>query len=48
MHKVNDVSSSALKSAKPADLQANLKDINIKMSFEDKKTKRVDNENVVQ
>ena len=33
IHKVNDVPSDMIKSGKAAPLQANLKDINIKMSF---------------
>ena len=35
VHKVNDVDQNILKSAKKADLMSELKNINIKMAFED-------------
>jgi len=45
---VQDVSPEKLKQGKKADLQSNLKNINFKLSFEDKTQKRVDNEDVRQ
>lgn len=48
VHKVNDVDQNILKSAKKADLMSELKNINIKMAFEDKTSKRADNEQVIQ
>lgn len=47
VHKVNDVTEQTLKQGKAAELQSNLKNINIKMAYEDK-SKRVDNEAVIQ
>ncbi len=41
------MSEDVLKSGKKADLMSNLKNINIKMAFEDKSGKRVDNEAVI-
>lgn len=48
VHKVNDVSESTLKQGKKADLQSNLKNINIKMSFEDQRGKLANNEKIAQ
>ena len=46
VHKVNDVNEDVLKAAKSAELQANLKNINIKMAH-NAPGKRADNEQIV-
>jgi len=48
VHKVNDVAKDFLAKGRAADLQSNLKNINIKMAYEDKTSKRIDNEAIIQ
>ncbi len=43
VHKVNQVPENTLKQGKKAEIQSNLKDVNIKMSFLDESMKKGDN-----